>query len=359
MSDLSARLALPFILPAQAQKHVTHNEALERLDMVVQLTVEAFGAESPPALPEDGQIWALGQNPSGAWADEGGMLAAWNENAWVFVSPRQGWIATQGNLLRIWEGSQWAEPDLPAFQNLDGLGVNTTFDGINRLAVSSDATLLTHDGQGHQLKLNKNDSTDTASLLFQTGWMGHAELGTAGDDDFAIKVSADGTTWHDGLVLDRSSGKADLPNGATISGTEAYRRGNILGAVTQTGGTPTGAIIQRGSNNNGDFVRYADGTQFCYATLNLGNATDYGNGTFDNLFRTNIQNWSYPAAFIEPPLISGSGTIASTVGNARRMVLSFRFVTETQTDAIQAFRVGANNESADCTAYMVAIGRWY
>ena len=48
MSDATTHLLLPYILAAQAQKHVTHNEALERLDSIVQLTVTAFDATTPP-----------------------------------------------------------------------------------------------------------------------------------------------------------------------------------------------------------------------------------------------------------------------------------------------------------------------
>ena len=43
MPATSPRLALPFIQPSQAQKHVTHNEALQLLDAVVQLRIRAFG----------------------------------------------------------------------------------------------------------------------------------------------------------------------------------------------------------------------------------------------------------------------------------------------------------------------------
>ena len=49
MPDTSPNLVLPYLMPSQAQKHVTHNEALQLLDAVVQLTVEAFGATTPPA----------------------------------------------------------------------------------------------------------------------------------------------------------------------------------------------------------------------------------------------------------------------------------------------------------------------
>lgn len=92
------------------------------------------------------------------------------------------------------------------------LGVNATADTTNRLSVAAPATLLNHDGNGHQLKLNKAAASDTASLLYQTGFSGRAEMGTTGDDDFHFKVSADGSTWKDAIVIDRSSGGVRLPN---------------------------------------------------------------------------------------------------------------------------------------------------
>ena len=45
---------------------------------------------------------------------------------------------------------------------------------------------------------------------------------------------------------------------------EIYGQGNILGTVSQSAGVPTGAIIERGSNANGEFVKYADGTMICH-----------------------------------------------------------------------------------------------
>lgn len=264
MSELSSRLALPFLQPAQAQKHVTHNEALERLDLLVQLVVQGFGALTPPDLPQAGQIWALGAVPSGAWVGQGGTLAAWIGGAWVFVAPQPGWRASLAGAaspeLRVFTDAGWQIPVPDALDNLSGLGVNTTHDATNRLAVAAPATLLSHEGASHQLKINKAETSDTASLLFQTDWSGRAEMGTAGTDDFVIKVSADGSSWHDGLVMDRATGKAALPNGATIAGTEAYRRGNILGTVSQSAGVPTGAVIESGSNANGWYVKFADGT---------------------------------------------------------------------------------------------------
>jgi hypothetical protein len=88
MSDETARLALPLLQPSQAQKHVTHNEAIDRLDFLVQLTVKGFDAIVPPAAPETGEAWALDPGAIGAWAGHGAEVASWRGEAWVFATPQ-------------------------------------------------------------------------------------------------------------------------------------------------------------------------------------------------------------------------------------------------------------------------------
>ena len=363
MSDTTTHLGLPYLMAAQAQKHVTHNEALRLLDAMVQLAViEARSA--PPDTPPAGARYLVSAPAGGLWAGWDNSIAFREENAWLRLLPKEGWVLWDAGaaVQRRFDGAAWLEiAQVPDFASgeIGALGIATGADATNRLAVAAPASLFTHDGAGHQLKVNKASAGDTATLLFQSGWSGRAELGLAGEDDFSFKVSPDGAAWHTALSIARSGGAVSLPAGAAIQGHAALHRGNLLGAVSQTGGLPTGAVIERAANANGDYVRFADGTQLCYSTLNLGDATRFGNGTFDNLWRTDVQTWTHPAAFALPPLIAGFGTIPSTIGNARRMVLSFRFVTETATDAIQAFRIGSNAEAADCTAYMIAIGRWF
>lgn len=206
----SRRLSLPYLQPSQAQKHVTHNEALQKLDILVQMAIESFEATTPPAAPVEGEIHALGAAPTGAWAGHGDTLAAWVEGAWLFLAPQEGWQALDkaGGGLKIRTDTGWEDPTPPDMAYLPGVGVNAAHDTTNRLSVAAPATLLTHEGAGHQLKINKKTGADTASLLFQTGWAGRAEMGTAGGDDFAIKVSVDGSSWTTALSFDAATGRA-------------------------------------------------------------------------------------------------------------------------------------------------------
>jgi hypothetical protein len=204
-------LDLPYIMPAQAQKHVTHNEALRRLDALIQIGVDALALDTPPETPAEGQRVVVGPEPSGAFAGHAGALAAFQDGAWAFFTPAAGWIAWDAGegALKVFDGEAWL-PAIPEAQTLSSLGINAAADETNRLAVSAPASLFSHEGAGHQLKVNKAHASDTGSLLFQTGWSGRAEMGLAGNDDFSIKVSADGEDWHDALVIDRNTGRVGV-----------------------------------------------------------------------------------------------------------------------------------------------------
>ena len=211
MPDQTENLALPHILPAQAQKHVTHNEAIRMLDALVHIELKSMGENTPPSSPAPGERHAVGSAPVDDWMGQSGKIAAWQDGAWAFLTPQPGWLARHaGNAkLVVFDGNGWIDAVTAPVElhNMTGVGVGTGADAINRLAVAAPATLLTHEGAGHQLKINKNTATDTASVLFQTGWSGRAEFGLAGDDDWRVKVSADGTSWHEALVADRNDGR--------------------------------------------------------------------------------------------------------------------------------------------------------
>jgi len=222
---LSPNLTLPYILPAQAQKHITHNEALRALDVLVQLCVLDRDRTEPPAVPVEGDRHIVGEAAGSAWDGHDDEIAAWQDGAWSFRQPRVGWLcwSAADETLLVFDGAGWVPASLAGAPAM--LGINATADATNRLTVSAAATLLNHEGAGHRLKLNKALPADTASLLFQTGFSGRAEMGTAGDDDFHFKVSPDGTVWHEAVVIDANSGAVTLPatpGRARLSGDRTY-----------------------------------------------------------------------------------------------------------------------------------------
>ncbi len=92
MAD-TPNLVLPYLAANQSQKHVTVNEALRRLDALVQITVQSAALAAPPGSPVEGQRWILPASPTGAWAGHAGQIAAWQDGAWAFYAPLDGWTA--------------------------------------------------------------------------------------------------------------------------------------------------------------------------------------------------------------------------------------------------------------------------
>lgn len=244
MSQSSPRLALPYLAPAQAQKHVTHNEALMQLDALVQLVLQDSAATTPPTEPALGAAYGLGESPTGAWSGQAGRLAIWQGEGWLFLAPALGWRAYDAALgaLRIWEGSAWVTPS-----QQDLLGIATSADDTNRLAVASAASLFSHAGAGHQLKINKSAAAETASLLFQSNWTGHAELGLAGSTDFSLKVSSGGS-WQEAMVI--KAGTARIGFGTDTPGARlALAQGGSGDDYLQAG--ETSPLFRLAADGNG------------------------------------------------------------------------------------------------------------
>lgn len=215
MPDISHALSLPLIQPSQAQKHVTHNEALRILDAVVQLVVVAADQSGPPTAPQSGDRYIVAPSGVGAWLGHDGDIAVYADAAWSFITPLPGWtaqvLAPQSAVL--FDAVLGWQTVSTTLENTAELGINATADPTNRLSVSAPATLLNHEGAGHQLKINKATASDTSSLLYQTNFSGRAEMGLAGNDDFAVKVSDDGTTWRTALNVDAPTARVIAPEG--------------------------------------------------------------------------------------------------------------------------------------------------
>jgi hypothetical protein len=214
---------LPYLAAGQAQKHVTLNESLALLDGLVQTAVESRATAAQPASPADGDLYILPASPAGAdWSGKApGTLMRHEAGVWAELAVGEGclaWVKDEDVAL-FFDGVAWVDLGslIDALQGLSLLGVNATADATNKLTVSSSAILFNHAGAGSQVKVNKNAAGDTASHLFQTDFSGRAEFGLTGSDDFSVKVSADGSAWHDVLSADRASGRMTIAKAPTVT----------------------------------------------------------------------------------------------------------------------------------------------
>ncbi len=147
MSDITTHLLLPYILASQAQKHVTHNEALRLLDAMVQLSVLDRNRAAPPVSPTDGDRHIVASGATGLWAGWDLNVAFWVDGVWMRLVPRPGWLSwiAAEQAIVVWNGSAWdlvgepvdvsdavfslvndADPTKKAVFSLSGIGTGTT-----------------------------------------------------------------------------------------------------------------------------------------------------------------------------------------------------------------------------------------
>jgi hypothetical protein len=115
MSDTSTHLGLPYLAAAQAQKHVTHNEALRLLDAMVQLSVLDRTRTTPPASPADGDRHLVASGATGLWAGWDLNVAFWVDGVWMRLVPRPGWLVwiAAEQVFVVWNGSAWDPVGVP------------------------------------------------------------------------------------------------------------------------------------------------------------------------------------------------------------------------------------------------------
>lgn len=327
MSD-TLGLGLPLIASAQAQKHVTHNEALLRLDALVQLSIIARDVASPPVSPTEGDRYLVAAGAAGAWAGHSGDIACFQNGAWIFATPKVGWRLwlEAENKLFAFNGTAWT--DAVSLQNIPQLGVNTTADVTNRLSVSSSAVLLNHGGSDMRLKVNKNAAANTATAVFQTGFSGRAEFGLAGDDNFRVKVSPDGTSWADAIVIDKATGTVALPATALgdVNGPASSSNNALVRFAGATGKAVQASAILLNDDGSLRFPSVAALAQPPADTIHIA-AVDYGGRQMlagrsisgaafplqPLLARNKIGIWSPPGSLTTAPGVFGMAA-PSTLG---------------------------------------------
>ena len=92
MADTTTNLLLPFIQAAQAQKHITHNDALRLLDGLTQISVLDRDLAAPPGSPAEGARYIVDSGATGLWAGWDGDVAFYAGGAWLRLPARTGWV---------------------------------------------------------------------------------------------------------------------------------------------------------------------------------------------------------------------------------------------------------------------------
>jgi hypothetical protein len=124
-----------------------------------------------------------------------------------------------------------------------------------------------------------------------------------------------------------------------------YNQSNILGPVSTAAGQPTGAVIERGSNANGDFVRLADGTMICSRS---GLSAPTISSALGALFRSADIAWSFPQSFAAAPVVIGQAEDADAWATAALA----------GTGSVTLRLLSAVSKAAATGLRVTAIGRW-
>ena len=215
------RLALPAIEAAQAQKHVTHNEALVLLDALTQLTVESRAFTAPPGAPAEGACYLPAAGASGAWSGWDGQIAVYS-GGWLRIEPVAGlkaWVRAE-RLTLTYEDGVWRD------------GIALTAHG-GRVTLRAKEEELTLSGA-------YTETIDAAFIPDRAIVLGVAARTTAtitGATSYGVGISSEATKF--GNLLGIASGSANV---GVIGPTGFYADTRVR--VTANGGAFTGGKVR-------------------------------------------------------------------------------------------------------------------
>ena len=144
MANTTGRLLLPYILQSQSQKEVTHNDALNRLDILLQAVAQDIGTNTPPGSPTVGQCCIIGSSPTGAWSGMANYIAqADGSGGWYFVAPIKRlrfWIESL-QLDYYYDGTNWQPWGLLMKDTGEYLRVSQKSEDITVTGATKDSTI--------------------------------------------------------------------------------------------------------------------------------------------------------------------------------------------------------------------------
>ncbi len=200
-------------------------------------------------------------------------------------------------------------------------------------------------------------STATGWWYYNSGTTNYASLPAAAQGNGLMRVER-----RAGDTLVQTVHLMNLSGGVWVRGYAAstwgpwrmlYTQATALGTVSQSGGVPTGAIIETGSGANGSYTRLAGGTQFCAISINETD-TAWSTASGSIYVRASVLAWTYPAAFSASPVMSATVRRATLSGGGANI----NSISTTGCDCTPwaAVSVAASNSKF---VHLTAIGRWY
>lgn len=244
MSDTSVHLQLPYLLAAQAQKHITHNEALRMLDGIVQLSVLDRDLSAPPTSPIEGDRYIVAESATGDWIGWDASVAYFVDGTWMRLTPAPGWIAWVSDETKLvsWDGAAWV--DLSGVVGADGASAYEIW--LNDGNTGTEADFLA--------SLSGADGTDGTSLSILGTLASTGNLPATDSPGDAYVISGDLHVW-DGTAW-QNTGPFRGPPGLIWQG----------GWASATGYTA------------GDTAAHAGASWFCTADHTADTATEPGAG---------------------------------------------------------------------------------
>lgn len=247
--------------------------------------------------------------------------------------------------MRSWNGSVWVTLPAATKASVGLANVDNTSDAAKsvlsatKLTTASTINGVSFDGSAN-ISINAAAISNTPA-----GSIAATTVQAAINELDAEKVAK-----TDVIAIAKGGTGATTAN-AAADAIGAFRRGTLLGTVSQSAGVPTGAVIERGSNANGEYVRFADGTQiaaFVYSSSN----TMFALGAFGMKHCALSRAW--PATFVGTVYLSGAGYDSDA--NGRGWVVGND---STTTQCITYYATASQGATLTVTAFVTAVGRWY
>jgi hypothetical protein len=209
---------LPFILTSQAQKHVTHNQELQILDALVQLTAISSSRSVRPPGAQEADIYIIANSTTGVWSGHEHDIVVYWTQSWHFYTPRVGWRAyiVAQNMQIVYTGKHWVSDGSTQLQNLTLLGVNATATAAVLVHVWANTAVwsaksISDGGSGGMLQVLERDGiADDLGFTLKTDGICTAVLGQFGFDRFWVSVSLDGKSFSYALSINISTGIVDF-----------------------------------------------------------------------------------------------------------------------------------------------------